>query len=86
MSKYCRYFVKTTAKDMTKNSINTAGVKKVLPYGAIKEIANRSKTSIYTVGRVIKGGSKNALVLQTIKDYLVVPQKVCFAFWAIKFQ
>lgn len=60
---------------MQKNSINTAAVKKMLPYGAIKEIANRSKTSIYTVSRVIKGGSKNAIVLQTMKDYIVEIQK-----------
>lgn len=55
---------------MEKNGINTAAVKKSLPYGAIKEIACRSKTSIYTVSRVLKGGSKNPVVLKNIKSYI----------------
>ncbi len=55
---------------MQKSRINTAGVKKLLPYGAIKEIANRSNRSIFTVSRVLSGGSKNPIVLKTIKDYL----------------
>ena len=76
LSRMLHKFVKTLYKTMQKNSINTAAVKKTLPYGAIKEIAKRSKTSIYTVGRVIKGGSKNALVLKTMKDYLVEMQKI----------
>lgn len=55
---------------MQKNVINTAAVKKTLPYGAIKEIAFRSKTSIYTVSRVLNKGGKNPLVLKTLKDYI----------------
>lgn len=45
-------------------------VKKSLPYGAIKEIAFRSKTSIYTVSRVLNKGGNNPLVLKTLKDYI----------------
>ena len=60
---------------MKNNCINTAALKKSLPYGAIKEIANRSKTSIWTVSKVIKGGVENPVVLKTIKDYLVEIQQ-----------
>ncbi len=61
---------------MQDNVINAIGVRKMLPYGSIKEIAFRSKTSIYTVHRVLKGGSKNPLVLKTIKDYIIELQQV----------
>lgn len=47
-----------------------AKVKKALPYGAIKEVANRSKTSIYTVSRVLNRGGKNTKVLIAIKEYI----------------
>jgi DNA invertase Pin-like site-specific DNA recombinase len=53
-----------------KHSINKAQVKKSLPYGAIKEIAFRSKTSIYTVSRVLNRGGKNTKVLNALKDYI----------------
>lgn len=55
---------------MVKNGINTAALKKYLPHGAIKEIAKRSDMSIYTVSRVLKGGSTNAIILKNIKDYI----------------
>jgi len=55
---------------MKKNTINTVGVKKVLPYGAIKEIAKRSNTHITTVSNVLKGVSKSPVVIKTIKEYL----------------
>ena len=55
---------------MEKNIINRAQIKKTLPYGAIKEIAKRSNVSIFTVSRVLKGGSKNPIVLNVLKNYL----------------
>lgn len=47
-----------------------SALKKALPYGSIKEIAKRSNTSIYTVSRVIKGGSKNPDVIKALTAYL----------------
>jgi hypothetical protein len=61
---------------MQKTAINSMQVKKTLPYGAIKEIAFRSKMSIYTVSRVIKGGSKNPIVLKNLKEYIEEIQQV----------
>ena len=56
---------------MENNSNNKAvKLKKALPHGGIKEIAKRSETSIYTVSRVIRGGSKNPKVLKAIAEYL----------------
>ena len=47
-----------------------AQVKKALPYGAIKEIALRSNTSIYTVSRVLNRGAFNTIIIKIIKEYL----------------
>lgn len=63
-------FVKTLLKIMNKCRINTASVKKQLPYGAIKEIAKRSNKSIFTVSRVLKGRGNNPIVLKNIQQYL----------------
>jgi len=55
---------------MQKNSVNTAEIKKILPYGAIKKIAKESNKSIFTVSRVLKGASNNQDVKKSIKEYL----------------
>lgn len=52
---------------MKKNSLNTTAIKKILPYGAIKELATRSETTPYTASRVINGYSKNPVVLRNLK-------------------
>ncbi len=52
-------------------SLNVEGLKKVLPHGAIKTIAERSKVSRYTVYSVLKGGSCNPAVLSSLKSYIV---------------
>lgn len=48
----------------------TESLKKVLPHGAISEIAKKSKKSIYTVSRVINGKSKNKKVVSALHKYL----------------
>jgi hypothetical protein len=51
-------------------SKNTAQIKGKIPYGGVKEIAERAKTSIYTVSRVVNGKSENVKVLRAITQYL----------------
>lgn len=55
---------------MRQDKQNNANLKEVLPYGSMKKIALRSKKSIYTVSRVVNGGSNNTDVMNSIKDYL----------------
>lgn len=55
---------------MQKIGINIEGLRKILPYGAIKEVAKRSNTSIYTVSRVLNGGSNNVDVINKLKEYV----------------
>lgn len=57
-------------KCMKKSNINVEGIKKVLPFGAIKEIAKRSNVSRSTVYNVLKRGSRNVEVLKNIKGYI----------------
>lgn len=52
------------------NIVKNEAVKKTIPYGGIKEIAKASKTSIYTVSRVVNGRSKNIAVKKAITEYL----------------
>jgi len=56
--------------------INNVELKKSLPYGAIKEIAYRTKTSIFTVSRVVNQGGKNPKIRKAIKEYLEEIQQV----------
>ncbi len=65
------YFALNNAKNMQNKTVNKANIKEVIPYGGIKEIAKRSKTSIYTVSRVVNGGSKNLRVKAAITEYLI---------------
>ena len=55
---------------MQKIGINIEDLKKIMPHGAIKEVAKRSKTSIYTVSRVFRGKSNNVSVIKAIKVYV----------------
>ncbi len=55
---------------MKKVAINNAKLKEVLPHGACKEVAKRSKTSIYTVSRVLNGRSNNMNVVNEIRKYV----------------
>lgn len=66
----CCNIVKNVTEYMQKNKQNNANLKEILPYGAIKKIAFRSKKSIYTVSRVVNGGSNNNDVLKCITEYL----------------
>ena len=45
-------------------------LRKLLPHGAISEIAKQSNTTIYTVSRVFNGRSKNIKVIRAIGDYV----------------
>jgi transcriptional regulator with XRE-family HTH domain len=49
---------------------NQNNVRAAIQYGGIKDIAERSNTSIYTVSRVLNGKSKNLKVLKEIDTYL----------------
>jgi len=54
-----------------KNSlINVEGLKKVLPHGSLKIIAERSKVSRHTVYSVLNGRSFNLVVLSNLKEYV----------------
>ena len=55
---------------MKNTAINVEGLKKALPHGAIKDIAERSKVSRYTVYSVLKGRGSNPRVLSTLKNYM----------------
>jgi hypothetical protein len=55
---------------MQKNKINTKGIKKILPHGAIKMIASRANVTVFTVSRVVNGTSNSPKVLMAIKDYI----------------
>lgn len=59
---------------MQKNGINTAEIKKILPHGSVKEVAKRSKMSIYTVSRVLNGSSNNPFILKEIEAYILEVQ------------
>lgn len=50
--------------------IITAQIKEKIPYGGIKEIAEKANISIYTVSRVLNGKSKNRKVVRAISEYL----------------
>ena len=49
---------------------NIAELKEILPYGAMKDIALQSGTSIFTVSRVFSGKSNNVKVIKGIVDYI----------------
>lgn len=66
----CHIFDKNTTEYMQKNDTNVTHLRKVLPYGAIKEIANRSKVSRITVSRVLNKGVRNLTVMKFVKEYL----------------
>ncbi len=44
--------------------------KEILPHGSIKELAELSGASTITVGRVIRGESKNKAVNNALKVYI----------------
>ncbi|WP_312340618.1 hypothetical protein [Sphingobacterium sp.] len=50
---------------------NIENVKKKLPHGAQKEIAEKSGKTIYTVSRVLCGKSNNKEVLKAIHEYVL---------------
>lgn len=52
------------------NTNRVAALKKAIPYGGIKEVAKRANTTIYTVSRVIRGGSNNPIVLRVLAEYI----------------
>lgn len=55
---------------MEKIQKNIKELKKRLPHGAQKEIAQRSGKTIFTVNRVFNGHSNNKVVLMAIWQYL----------------
>lgn len=57
-------------------ALNTAQIKKTLPHGAVKELAKRSKKSIYTVSRVINGRAFNTDVLAELETYIMEIQAI----------
>ena len=49
---------------------NITTLRKILPHGAIKEISDKSGTTIFTVSRVFNGKSKNIKVIRAISEYI----------------
>ncbi|PZP43828.1 MAG: hypothetical protein DI598_15270 [Pseudopedobacter saltans] len=41
-----------------------------LPYGGVKEVAQRAKVSVFTVGNVLRGKSQNKRVLEEVRNFL----------------
>lgn len=47
-----------------------AEIKKLIPYGGIKEIAKRSNSSVFAVSRVLNKGVNNPIIIKSLTQYL----------------